>query len=102
MQKGEALGSFLSNAIDNMRGERSEIVERIANAAGISESTVGQILNGSIICPPINRLRAFATILRISMDSILTAGNRDGCEYEKSKIDSLLDSVTKASVIAGK
>lgn len=93
--KGEALGTFLNNAIDGMSGERSDIIERIASAADISESTVGQILNGSIECPPVDRLRGFARVLGISLDSMFTAGNRDGCEYEKSAGDDLFDKGTK-------
>ena len=93
--KGQSLGMFLSDRIDAMPGERSEIISRISSAASISESTVGQILSGTIQCPPTDRLRGFARVLGISLDSIFTAGNRDGCEYEKSKLDDIFDKGTK-------
>ena len=94
-KKGQSLGAFLSEAIDSMEDDRSDVVTRMASAASIEENTVNSILSGSITCPPLERLRAFARVLNISMDSILDAGNEDGCEYEKSAGDKLFDKGTK-------
>ena len=54
----------------------------MASAAGIDSSTVNQILNGSINCPPMNRLEGFARTLSVSVDNLIEAAGRDGCNYE--------------------
>ena len=82
LAKGERLGAFLNRAVNNATAERAVMVGRMATSAGISESTVNQILAGSIDCPPRARLAAFARVLPVSLSSILAAGRRDGCEYE--------------------
>lgn len=87
---GDSLGNFLNNAIDDMAGddseERSRIISRIASASGISESTVNQILSGSIICPPLDRLEGFAEVLDITIDSIITSAESDGCKYDSNNM----------------
>ena len=45
-------------------------------------STVNQILNGSINCPPMNRLEGFARTLNVSVDTLTDAASADGCNYE--------------------
>lgn len=85
IRKGESLAAFLNGQIDNMVDDdtsRADVIERMASAAGISASTVRQILNASIICPPVARLTAFATVLPASASAIIGAGNRDGCDYD--------------------
>ena len=76
-QRGDALGAFIS---DN-QGDVSN--EAIGSAAGISAGTVGKIKNGSIVCPPLARLRAIAGAISVSMSAILAAAGRDGCEYDE-------------------
>ncbi len=82
-RKGEALGSFLNGIIDGMSADRADIVDDIASAAGITVSTVNQILNGSIECPPIGRLEDFAGVLSTSLGRIQSAAEEDGCEYDE-------------------
>lgn len=86
---GEKLGAFLNRTIDRMAGddseERSRLIRRMASAAGIAEDTVRQILNGSIVCPPIARLRAFAGVLDVSLQSIVNAAEQDGCDYSEEE-----------------
>lgn len=81
---GARLAALLNRLIDeretNQRS-RSEIIEDMADAAGIDSSTVNQILSGSIECPPIDRLEGFASALRVSTSSLVSAAEQDGCEY---------------------
>lgn len=82
---GQNLGRVLNQIIDEQATEdrpRSQIVEEMADAAGISESTVNQILRGEINCPPINVLEGFARVLKVSVKRLTDAAERDGCEYD--------------------
>lgn len=82
---GERLAALLNREIDDQATEerpRADIIEEMATAAGISAGTVNQILNASINCPPLNRLEGFAEVLNVSQDSLIEAGNADGCDYE--------------------
>jgi ATP-dependent Clp endopeptidase proteolytic subunit ClpP len=84
VENGASLGGFLNGVIDDMETEtitRADIIDSMASAAGISSSTVGQILNGSINCPPLDRLEGFAEVLDVSLNQIITAAEGDSCEY---------------------
>lgn len=84
--KGERLAAVLNRRIDDIADddeERSEIIDAMAEAAGIARSTVNQILRGSINCPPLDRLAGFARVLRISQESLVSAAEQDGCEYDE-------------------
>lgn len=85
LTKGESLSSFLNRAIDSASSERSEILSRLATSAGISQSTVNQILSGSIDCPPRNRLAGFARVLPVTLNAILSAAESDGCDYGRDE-----------------
>jgi HK97 family phage prohead protease len=82
--RGDSLAAFLNRQIGD-GDDRDAKIARMASAAGISVSTVGQILRGEIECPPIARLRGFARALSVSLDSIVGAAERDGCSYEGSE-----------------
>ncbi len=79
---GRRLAALLNGEVDKRDDDRADVVSRLASAAGIEENTVNQILNGSIDCPPLARLRAFASSLSVSLDSLISAGEADGCTYE--------------------
>jgi len=82
--KGASLAAALNRAIDRMASDtttRTSIIGRMGSAAGISASTVNQILNNTINCPPIDRLRGFARALSVSLSSLRTAAESDGCSY---------------------
>jgi ATP-dependent protease ClpP protease subunit/transcriptional regulator with XRE-family HTH domain len=84
IKNGASLTATLNRAVDAMTDDsttRGQIIEQMASAAGISASTVNQILAGDIDCPPLRRLEGFASVLDISMKSIIDAGTRDGCNY---------------------
>lgn len=60
---------------------RAEATAKLASAAGIEPDTVNEILAGSIMCPPMDRLEGFARALGVSVDSLVMAAKRDGCRY---------------------
>lgn len=69
-----ALSDRLNSLIDERaetREERAELVDRLASAAGIDDGTVNQILDGEIEVPPRDRLRGFAEVLDVSLDSLV-------------------------------
>lgn len=81
---GTRLAAVLNYRIDALTDEdtsRSEIIAEMASEAGISEGTVNQILNGSIDCPPLNRLEGFSRALDMSLRTIRNAAEEDGYEY---------------------
>ena len=77
-----ALADRLNSLVDRQSGERSDVVSSMATSAGIEESTVNQILNGGIMCPPRERLAGFADVLGVSLSSLIRAAESDGCTYE--------------------
>ena len=81
---GTSRGDSLAARLNELIGadDRSGTIDRMASAAGIDSSTVNQILNGSINCPPMNRLEGFARTLSVSVDNLIEAAGRDGCNYE--------------------
>ena len=88
LRAGEALARELNELIDaRVTDDRSrgDIINDMAEEAGIGESTVNQILQAKIDCPPVDRLEGFARALDVSVDRLIEAGNRDGCEYQTSK-----------------
>ena len=79
-ERGDSLAARLNELIGD--DDRSSKIDRMAGAAGIDSSTVNQILNGSINCPPMNRLEGFARSLNVSVDTLTDAASADGCSYE--------------------
>lgn len=85
---GAALAALLNDAIDGIDSSdgddrsRSDVISQMASAASISEGTVNQILNADIDCPPLSRLRGFASVSGIpSLSAQRERAERDGCEY---------------------
>lgn len=82
---GARLGRLLTEQIDKISEEsgdtKEEIMERAGTRAGISGSTVGQIVDGSIQCPPLNRLAGIADALGMGRRTLLRAAESDGCEF---------------------
>jgi signal peptide peptidase SppA len=79
------LSDLLNRLIDERAGDdedaRQRLIGRMASEAGISESTVGQILRGEIACPPLRRLAGFARALNVPVSRLRRAAESDGCEY---------------------
>lgn len=61
----------LGDRLRALRDEKGVTNADLADAAGIDESTVGQILAGEIARPPDERLRGFASALDVSFESLL-------------------------------
>lgn len=82
---GENLGRRLNQLIDEKAvkedRDRADIIEEMADEAGISTNTVNQILNGTINCPPIERLEAFARVLDTTVEDLVSEAEKDGCDY---------------------
>lgn len=56
--------------------ERSALIDRMADAAGIERGTVLQILRGEIATPPEERLRGFAKVLGLKSDDLIGLGQQ--------------------------
>lgn len=85
--RGASLASFLNGRIDELVDDdtsRADIVARMAREADISESTVNQILQADIDCPPLARLEGFARALDVSVGAVVGAAEDDGCEYDRA------------------
>lgn len=75
--RGEKLGNLIADL-----AEAADIThQEIGEVAGISASTVGQIISGSIICPPMKRLEGIAKALGVSTSRLVTVAEADGCDY---------------------
>lgn len=84
LEAGERLARLLNDLIDDRTDDdtdRADVILRMADAAGISPSTVNQILTGAIICPPLDRLAGFARALNVPLSRLRSAAESDGCEY---------------------
>jgi len=89
--RGEAGGGMLAGAIDAMAEEEGLTVEEVEEGlgeamteggdGGISSSTVGQIKNGEINCPPRERIEGAAAFLGIPVGELIAAFENDGCDF---------------------
>lgn len=84
--KNQALVSALNSAIEDMVDDgtsRQDIVSQMASAAGISVSTVNQILNNTIDMPPERRLRGFARTLDLELEELvkITEGDKKSIHH---------------------
>lgn len=89
-ERGEQIGNMLNGVIDDKVSDdmsKGDIIDDVASSAGISASTLGQILNGSIECPPIERLQGIADALGIPISRVVTAAESDGCSYDDDDDD---------------
>ena len=82
-KRGESLAAAMNSAIAKL-GDDAPTQAEIGSAGGISASTVGQILAGEINCPPLSRLEGFARVLKVSVGSLVSAAEKDGCSYDRS------------------
>ena len=80
-RRGRFLAAELNRLVD-AADNRETAIAAMARAAGISPSTVSQILRAEIDIPPLGRLRGFARALGVSLASLQRAAERDGASYE--------------------
>ena len=89
--KGSNLVSILNDKIDEMTSDddvsRADVVQRLASAARITTDTVNAILNQEINQPPMNRLRAFAKVLNVSLDKLEGATEDDDTQSPKRHME---------------
>lgn len=105
MLLGDGLAGFLNRRIEELVSDgqdRADVVRRMAQAGGINESTVNQILlgdtAGGINCPPIERLNGFARALNVSAGRLREIAERDGCTYGNGNRRASSDPLTAADV----
>jgi len=67
------LSRLLNGLIDSDKGDRADVIRRMAKEAGIDAGTVEQILNGRIARPPEKRLAGFARVLGVSLARLKNA-----------------------------
>ena len=89
MGKGPALAALLVRIMPDDEAERAQTVTRMASAAGISESTVGQIFRGAIMAPPYRRLVGFSRVLDVSLDRLVAAATEDGGDYGDAEAEAV-------------
>ncbi len=86
--RGASLGALINDLLDAKVTDtktKEEVQEDAGTAAGISASTVGQIASGSIECPPLNRLQGLARFFGVSVGSLISAAENDGCDYDDDR-----------------
>ena len=84
--KGDTLGAL----IRTLRDEKELTNDDLAEAAGLSVDTIGQILGGTLKCPKASRLEGLATRLEVNLSSLVEAAEADGCgnyDDDKSQTD---------------
>ena len=83
-----AKGQQLGDLIRELRDERGLSNDDLADAAGISVSTVGQIIAGTIFCPPVARLQRIARRLNVNLSRLIAAAEQDGCDrYDETDVE---------------
>lgn len=85
-EDGPGLNGVLLALVARATGEersRSDVIQEMAEAAGITTSTVYDHLTDAIACPPRERLEGFADVLGTSADRLIDLAEADGCEYSR-------------------
>lgn len=78
----DTLNQAISDATDDDTN-RTDVIQSMADSAGLSANTVYEILNadGGIMCPPRQRLEGFSDALDVSISSLVDAAEQGGCSY---------------------
>ncbi len=95
-QLADRLNRLLDQRSDGDAEARSELIDRMASAAGISRSTVSQILRAEIEIPPEDRLRGFAEVLGVSLESLMSLV--DNSEEGDAMKQAIVNALKKADV----
>ena len=86
-----------ANGGDDPEGYESDLLDRMADAAGIERETIAQILANDINCPPMERLVGFASVLDgVSTDDLVDAAQEDGCTYDQEEEEESADGDDKS------
>jgi len=86
LSRGKSLGAAIDRLAESKASSgnmtKEDVYAAAGSRAGISSSTVKQIVNGQIVCPPRDRLEGLARYFGVSVDSLVSSARKDGCEYE--------------------
>lgn len=89
---GEQLSQLLQDAIDERVASdetdeetEADVIGLMTEGSGVTESTIRNILNGDIDCPPPDRVPPLAADLPITQEDVNDALEADGCERFQSK-----------------
>jgi transcriptional regulator with XRE-family HTH domain len=86
--KGKNLAAAMNRQIDAKsegRFERADLIKKIAEALGLTASTITQMLRSEINCATKPQLTTIAKVLGISAQTLINAAVRDGCRFELAK-----------------
>jgi DNA repair exonuclease SbcCD ATPase subunit len=82
---GSHLGACMMGAMEEMAyhedKSRSQMMEEMASHCGMSKSHMRSIGRGDVMCPSKDAIEAMAEILDADMEMLMSAAERDGCEY---------------------
>ena len=81
------LGPRLGTLLTELRDEQDLTTADLAEAAGVDEDTMEQILSGDINCPPRERLEGLAGLLDVPVSRLIDAAEEDGCDYSDDDDD---------------
>lgn len=89
IEDGENFGEWLTNLIARRARQgsesESELVGRIAENSGRSESTVNRWRRGEGDCPPAELLEAIASVLDVKTSTAADRARADGCSYSQNQ-----------------
>jgi TolA-binding protein len=85
---GSRLGAYMMGCMEEMSyhedKNRSEMMEEMASHCGMSKSHMRAIGRGDVMCPSKDAIESMAEILDADMEVLLSAAERDGCEYSSA------------------
>jgi transcriptional regulator with XRE-family HTH domain len=66
---GTAIGRMIDEKVDDST-TRAEVIERVAQTAGLESNTLNEIINGTIKVPPMERLARIARALDVKLETL--------------------------------
>ena len=77
----ESVSDMLVAILQSALGNRDDLELRMAEAAGISQEAIQDIISGRTACPPTAQVERISEALGIDAAALLAAGARGGCPY---------------------
>lgn len=82
----EKRGIVLGQLVGTIRDNTNLTNERIGELAGLDQSTVSDLIQGEVACPPLVRLEGIAEAIGMPVERLIeVAENGDGCDYSNSR-----------------
>lgn len=98
---GTTFGEKLKGAIEGVLSATTEgdmtsddIVQKMADAVGISVQSVKLYISGKNKCPKLEYIESWAKLLRCTAKSLLAAAEGDGCEYAVKSVDVIAETIS--------